>query len=204
MKPASALPPEEPSSPLLREASPPKVAEEEYRPFPMKETRNDRQENLEVPLVIATLGLPAGKRMLEIGCGCGIALPPFAQRCQPSRLVGLDIDPEFLSQAEHHVRERGIQAELLLGDARRMPFPDGAFDIIVDFGTLYHIARREQALAEVARVLSPGGLFVYETPLNQFISHPVRSWGRRIPWAAVPALAPHRHALLWASRQRRP
>jgi ubiquinone/menaquinone biosynthesis C-methylase UbiE len=148
MKPASALPPDDVTAQRATEtAAPQRVPEEEYRPFPMKETRNDRQENLEVPLVIRTLGLPSGQRMLELGCGCGIALVPFSDRCKPSRLVGLDIDPELLSQAERHVRERGVQAELILGDARTMPFPEGSFDIVVDFGTLYHIARREAALA---------------------------------------------------------
>jgi ubiquinone/menaquinone biosynthesis C-methylase UbiE len=84
-----------------------------------------------------------------------------------------------------------------------MPFPDAAFDLVVDFGTCYHIARPETALAEIARVLAPGGLFVHETPLSQVLSHPVRSFGRRIPWRLGPWFERHRTALLWSARRRR-
>jgi len=84
-----------------------------------------------------------------------------------------------------------------------MPFPDAAFDLVVDFGTCYHIARPETALAEISRVLTPGGLFVHETPLSQVLSHPVRSFGRRIPWRLGPSLERHRTALLWSARRRR-
>ncbi len=73
---------------------------------------------------------------------------------------------------------------------------------MVDFGTCYHVARREQALREIARVLAPRGLFVHETRASQLLAHPVRSFGRRLPWPALPELRPHRHALLWASRIR--
>ena len=41
---------------------------------------------------------------------------------------------------------------------------------------------------------------MYETRASQLLAHPVRSWGRLLPWDAAPELAPERHALLWASR----
>jgi ubiquinone/menaquinone biosynthesis C-methylase UbiE len=93
--------------------------------------------------------------------------------------------------------------ELVPGDVRRMPFPDGAFDLVMDFGTCYHIARASQALSEVARVLTPGGLFVHETPLSQILSHPARSFGRRMPWRSTELFERHRTALLWTARRRR-
>ena len=83
---------------------------------------------------------------------------------------------------------------------RGLPFPEASFDLVVDFGTCYHVSRRAQALREIARVLAVGGRFVYETRPSQLLAHPVRSWGRRLPWDAVPELVPDRHALLWASR----
>jgi SAM-dependent methyltransferase len=87
-----------------------------------------------------------------------------------------------------------------MGDVRALPFPDASFDLVVDFGTCYHVSRREQALREIARVLATGGRFVHETRLSQALSHPVRSRGRFLPWEVVSELAAERHALLWASR----
>jgi len=175
----------------------------EYRPFPNEEGRNSRQASLEVPLMIRALGLPTQGRVLEIGCGRGVALPVLGRLLQPSRLVGLDPDVGFLEEARLRLADAGVAAELVPGDVRRMPFPDAAFDLVVDFGTCYHIARPEAALAEIARVLAPAGLFVHETPLSQVLSHPVRSFGRRIPWRLGPSFERHRTALLWSARRRR-
>jgi ubiquinone/menaquinone biosynthesis C-methylase UbiE len=72
--------------------------------------------------------------------------------------------------------------------------------VVIDFGTLYHIARSPAALEEIARVLAPGGTFVYETKASQFLSHPVRSHGRRLPATAPHGLRRRRWAMLWASR----
>ncbi len=103
-------------------------------------------------------------------------------------------------EAAENLREHGTEAELHCGDVRGMPFADEAFDVIIDFGTLYHIARSQAALDEIARVLAPGGTFVYETKASQLLSHPVRSRGRRLPALAPHGLRRRRWAMLWASR----
>ena len=109
----------------------------------------------------------------------------------------------LLEGARRHLDTCGVAAELFQGDVRSLPFPDGAFDVVLDFGTCYHIATPERALAEIARVLAPGGRLIHETPLAQLLAHPVRSSGRLLPWSAVPELVPHRNALLFASRLNR-
>jgi ubiquinone/menaquinone biosynthesis C-methylase UbiE len=177
-------------------------SDREYRPFPNEEGRNSRQSSLEVPLMIRALGLPRHARVLEVGCGRGVALPVLGRSLRPSRLVGLDLEAGFLDEARSRLDGAGIAAELVPGDVRCMPFPDGAFDVVIDFGTCYHIARPASALAEIARVLASGGLFVQETPLSQLLSHPVRSFGRRIPWRHRPLFERHRTALLWTARRR--
>jgi ubiquinone/menaquinone biosynthesis C-methylase UbiE len=172
----------------------------EYRPFPNEEGRNSRQVQWEIPALVKALKLPQDVRILEVGCGRGIALPVLDRLCTPRRLAGLDIEEELLMEAADNLREHGTEAELHCGDVRQMPFADGAFDVIIDFGTLYHIARSQAALDEIARVLAPGGTFVYETKASQFLSHPVRSRGRRLPALADHGLRHRRWGVLWASR----
>ena len=173
---------------------------EEYRPFPDKARRNLCQQTLEVPAMAWALALAQGGRVLEVGCGRGVALPVLARLLRPQRLVGLDIDRSLLQRARERTAGRAGLVELRLGDVRALPFPDASFDLVVDFGTCYHIARREQALREIARVLATDGRFVHETRLSQLLSHPLRSFGRFLPWEVVPDLVPERLALLWATR----
>jgi ubiquinone/menaquinone biosynthesis C-methylase UbiE len=174
----------------------------EYQPFPNEEGRNSRQSRLEIPAMVRALGIPSGKRILEVGCGRGVALPVIDRLCCPRLLVGLDIDPELLDEAAANLREHGTRARLCAADVRQMPFADEAFDVIIDFGTLYHIAKPQAASAEIARVLAPGGMFVHETMASQLLSHPVRSRGRRLPRLEHDGLRHRRWAMLWSSRSK--
>ena len=173
-----------------------------YRAFPNIEARNFNQEKIEIPLLCLLLDLPLGGRVLEVGCGRGIALPPLSRRLAPSSLTAIDIDGELVGEAVKHAESRGITATIQRADVRRLPFGGGSFDLVIDFGTCYHIERPEHALAEIERVLVPGGFLVYETVAAQLLSHPIRSFGRRLPWRAIPTLLPDRHAGLWATRRK--
>jgi len=153
--------------------------------------------------MVALLRLPKGKRMLEVGCGGAVALAPLNKRCSPSHLTGIDIDARALADGSERLARRGVECSLLLADVRKMPFRDGSFDIIVDFGTCYHIADAERALSEITRVLTEGGNFAYETRLSQLMSHPLRSLGRFIPWEAAPELRMSWVMPLWAVRTKR-
>jgi ubiquinone/menaquinone biosynthesis C-methylase UbiE len=174
----------------------------EYQRFPDVARRNFMQETFEVPLLVHLLRLPAGGRVLEVGCGQGIALPPLAAALRPRQLVGLDVDGTLIEAAGSRLREKGVNAELHHADVRAIPFPDESFDLVIDFGTCYHIGAPERALREIVRVLGPGGLFVYETPASQLLSHPVRTRGKRLPWRAAPELRVVRRALLWKARRK--
>ena len=178
-------------------------ARPEYRPFPNLGHRNALQQRFEVPTRARVLELPPGPRLLEVGCGRGAALPALARHCRPSRLVGLDVEPSFLAEAAAALEREDVSAELVVGDVRALPFADASFDVVVDFGTLYHIADARRALAEIERVLAPRGLFVHETPLGQLFAHPVRSLGRKLPWTTAPRLGRERTALLWSSKLKR-
>jgi SAM-dependent methyltransferase len=178
----------------------------DYRPFDNVESRNGLQERVELPLLLRALRLPTGGRVLELGCGRGVALPVLAERLAPAELVGIDMDAALIDRARARLARRSVTAALHVGDIRALPFPAGRFDLVIDFGTAYHVSGgvtgRLTALNEIARVLRVGGLFVHETRVAQRLAHPVRSLGRRLPWAAVPMLTPDRDAVLWAARKR--
>jgi len=178
------------------------VAEPEYRPFPRETGRDGTHGGIEVPLMLQLLAVPAGARILEIGCGVGASLAAFDRVARPRRLVGVDIDAEVIALGRAAARQAGLRCELMVADVRALPFAEASFDLVCDFGTAYHIARRGCALREIARVLRPGGRFIYESRLNQLTSHPVRAWGRTLPFSEAPALVRCRGTLMWAVRER--
>ena len=173
-----------------------------YRSFPNVAWRNALQELFEVRALNRLLSLPQGKRVLEVGCGRGVAIPPLSKACRPSWYVGLDMDPKLLSEGRKRLRALGTSAELCEGDVRDMPFADGSFDMIIDFGTCYHIRQPQRALREIQRVLREGGLFVHETPVSQLIAHPRRTRGQSLPWHYAPGLRSHRTAVFWSCRRK--
>jgi SAM-dependent methyltransferase len=181
--------------------------EREYHAFPNIEARNGLQERIEVPLMLRALGITRAARVLEVGCGRGIALPVFAHRLAPSTLVGVDIDPILVGCARQRVATLGIDATVIEGDVRALPFEPESFDLIVDFGTCYHVGGggegAQLALREIGRVLARGGVFVHETPVAQHLAHPIRSFCRTLPWDDAPWFVRERTALLWSARRKR-
>jgi SAM-dependent methyltransferase len=178
----------------------------DYAAFPNVEARNGLHARVEVPLLLRALRIPRGGRVLEVGCGRGVALSVLAVRLTPFALFGLDVDPTLLEVASWRLRVARVAATLVEADVRAIPLDTASFDLVVDFGTCYHVSGgadgARAALREVARVLRPGGLFVHETPVAQHLAHPLRSFGRTLPWRAAPTLVPDRVALLWAARRK--
>jgi SAM-dependent methyltransferase len=108
-------------------------------------------------VAVAALGVRGGERVLDVACGTGNAAL-LAQRAG-AIVTGLDSSPRLLEVA----RERVPEGEFVLGDCARLPFEDGQFDAAVSvFGVIF--ARpAEQAAAEIARVVAPGGRVVITT-----------------------------------------
>ena len=163
--------------------------------------RNALHGHLEVGLVVCLLGIPTGTRVLQVGCGSGIALTHLSRLCGPQVMVGIDLDQTLLGQSSDRLREKRVRAHLVQADVREMPFPDRSFDVVVDFGVCYHVKRPGDALIEIARVLDTSGTFVYETPLAQLLAHP-QSDRLPLPWKEEPSLTPDRSLVLWASRSK--
>ncbi|AKS40934.1 class I SAM-dependent methyltransferase [Wenzhouxiangella marina] len=106
-------------------------------------------------------------RVLDVGCGDGITDLGIALRMQPEELVGVDPFKGYERLAEvcraHHLPEALISPPNLrfqADDANALSFPDDHFDAVLSWGSLEHIAGGyDRAMAEIRRVLRPGGLF---------------------------------------------
>lgn len=106
--------------------------------------------------------IPPGSRVLDVGCGAGILLPVLAPLCP--ELVGLEVAGEFVEASRQIVRRRGLRnVQIVQASADRMPFPDASFDVLVAVDLLHHLFELPACLADMQRVLKPGGrLIVYE------------------------------------------
>lgn len=97
-------------------------------------------------------------RALDLGCGNGRHTETLAE--QGATVVGLDVSSGLLSEAQKRATARGFAADFVHGDAARLPFAASQFTQIVYVATLHHMqprATRRASLAEVGRVLAPGG-----------------------------------------------
>ncbi|HEY7063031.1 MAG TPA: class I SAM-dependent methyltransferase [Chloroflexota bacterium] len=106
-------------------------------------------------------------RVLEIGCGVGHVLSKLSARCD---VAGLDLSPEALRQARTVVP----QADLLRGSADHLPFRDASFDAVLARHVLEHLPEPAAAIAELRRVLRPGGLLLAAMPNPSSIMRPLK------------------------------
>jgi len=102
------------------------------------------------------IGQATGK-ILEIAIGTGRNLPHYPAG---ARLTGFDISPRMLAIADERARALGLEIELALGDAQHLSYEDASFDTVVCTLALCSIPDDRAAIAEVFRVLRPGGRFV--------------------------------------------
>lgn len=103
--------------------------------------------------------LRAGMSLLDCGCGPGSITVELAELCAPGEVVGIDIEGAQLEKGEARARERGIgNVRFSVGDIYALPFAEAAFDAVFAHGVLYHLRAPDRALAEMHRVLRPGGL----------------------------------------------
>lgn len=99
----------------------------------------------------------AGKTVLEIGVGQGTDLAQFG--AAGAICHGVDITDNHLELTRRNFAARGLEVDLRKSDATRLPFPDAYFDCVYSFGVMHHIPEIEKVVAEIERVLKPGGTF---------------------------------------------
>ncbi|MCH7229445.1 class I SAM-dependent methyltransferase [Glycomyces sp. L485] len=96
-------------------------------------------------------------RTLEVAIGTGLNLEHYPEGVE---LTGIDLSPRMLDGAKRRASELGRDADLRTGDAQRLDFPDGSFDTVVCTFSLCAVPDDRRAVAEMVRVLRPGGLLL--------------------------------------------
>lgn len=133
-----------------------------------------------------------GGRVLEVGVGTGLALPGYRPGVE---VTGIDASAEMLEKAREKVAELGLThvKELRVMDARHLEFADGSFDHIAAMHIMSVVPEPERVMAEMARVLRPGGTILI---VNHFAREPHENgW---LPWFER-KLAPLANLLGWHS-----
>lgn len=103
-----------------------------------------------------------GQSVLEIGCGRGVGTEVLLDRLGAARVTAFDLDDDMVDKARKRLSGRGDRVQLSQGDASSIEHPARSFDAIADFGIIHHVPDWQRAVAEVARVLRPGGLLLFE------------------------------------------
>ena len=101
-------------------------------------------------------GLEGGKLLVDVGCGAAHATAMVGRRFPGLRIVGVDFSREMLGRARRETRDVPGLA-LLRADAMRLPLADASCDVAVSMASIKHWPDRASGVAEMARVLRPGG-----------------------------------------------
>ena len=133
--------------------------------------------------ILGRLALRPGMNVLEVGCGAGDDAFAIAERVAPGGVVtGVDFSESLIAEAKRRAPGRDVSAVFEVGDAKALRFGDASFDAVRTERMLMHVPDPEKAIAEMARVLKPGGRmavfdFDWET---QFCDSPHREISRKI------------------------
>lgn len=127
-----------------------------------------------------------GRVLLDFGCGNGAQTLLFANDFPA--VIGLDIGFEHLLGLSRDAGERNLDANILpvQYDGERIPLPASSVDCAVSFEVLEHVLDERQALAELRRVLRPGGLLAISVPNRWWVFETHGANLPMLPWNRVP------------------
>lgn len=131
-------------------------------------------------------GRVEGGRVLEIGCGRGVGTEIIFERFGAREVHAFDLDPDMIAQARRRLSAYPPERlRLFVGDVTAIEAGDESYDAIFDFGIIHHVPDWKRPVAEVSRVLRPGGLFFFEEVTRHalsrwfyrtFLSHPPQQY----------------------------
>ncbi|OFJ50353.1 16S rRNA (cytosine(1402)-N(4))-methyltransferase [Mycolicibacterium grossiae] len=135
------------------------------------------QRVYEVPVLLRFGGkLVPGARALEIGCGTGYGSQLILERFGAATVDAVDLDPAMIRRAGHRLACYGDRVRLVQGSATDLSTAldagEGSYGAVFDFGIVHHIPDWRKAIAEVARVLVPGGRFYFEEVTAHALARP--------------------------------
>ena len=137
------------------------LAYEEDPPMALPLAASDEPDRVSIQLYYrtATQADLSGKRVLEVSCGHGGGASYLVRTLRPSSYTGLDLNPAGIAFCRKRHNLPGL--DFVQGDAENLPFPDQSFDAVINIEASHCYPRFPRFLAEVTRVLRPGGHFLY-------------------------------------------
>jgi 2-polyprenyl-3-methyl-5-hydroxy-6-metoxy-1,4-benzoquinol methylase len=102
----------------------------------------------------------SGQHVLEVGCGQGVGAEVILDRLGAARVTAFDLDESMVELAARRLHDRPVS--LSVGDVCTIEQATGTIDTVVDFGIIHHVPNWQESIGEIARVLRPGGLLLFE------------------------------------------
>ncbi len=134
-------------------------------------------------------GVKKGQAVLEVGCGPGFFTVPAAEMVgETGRVCALDINPLAIEHVREKVKAAGVSnVELLLADAAKTGLPDQSFDVVFVFGLAHAIGGMGPIMAELHRLLKPGGTLSVEGRVvpPSALFRPLKRQGRIVQFTRV-------------------
>lgn len=116
------------------------------------------------------------RQILEVGCGGGLICEQLA--LHKAIMVGIDPSEAALATAHVHAQQSGLGDTIRYeqGFAESLPYADDSFSVIVCLDVLEHVGNLKATIAEIARVLAPGGVFIFDTINRTLIARAFLIW----------------------------
>jgi phosphatidylethanolamine/phosphatidyl-N-methylethanolamine N-methyltransferase len=142
-----------------------------------------------IAMVIRSLAIEPGARVLELGVGTGLSLDAYPPHCQ---VTGIDLAPDMLERAQDKVNRNGWRhVTLEQGDALNLKFADDSFDYVMAFHVVSVVPDPVRMMSEARRVCRPGGVITiinhFRSPNPTFarVMHAIDPITRRIGWTTL-------------------
>lgn len=131
------------------------------------------QRHFEARRLLGMGGALNGGHALEVGCGRGVGTRLILDVFGAETVDAFDLDPRMVARARTRLSAYGPRTRLWVGDVTAISAPDASYDAVFDFGILHHVPDWQRGLAEIHRVLRPGGRLYAEEVIERFIVHPI-------------------------------